>query len=81
MLTFWAAPVLLALAVLLLSWNVRPRLRGSGFTSYESMTDTDAARRTVDVTALNQVLAMYPSVDDALITTLNTDLNLDAVEP
>jgi pycsar effector protein len=40
-LTFWAALVLLVLALLLLLWNVRPRLLGSGFATYESMTDTE----------------------------------------
>jgi hypothetical protein len=40
-LTFWAALVVLALALLLLLWNVRPRLLGSGFTTYQSMTDTE----------------------------------------
>ncbi|WP_020672362.1 Pycsar system effector family protein [Amycolatopsis nigrescens] len=43
-LTFWAALVLLVLALLLLLWNVRPRLRGSGFTTYVSMTGTELTR-------------------------------------
>jgi hypothetical protein len=37
----WATLALLALAFLLLLWNVRPRLRGSGFVAYESMTDAE----------------------------------------
>ena len=41
LLIFWAALGLLAFALLLLLWNVRPRLRGSGFVTYESMTDTE----------------------------------------
>jgi hypothetical protein len=41
LLVFWAALALLALALLLLLWNVRPRLRGSGFATYESMTDAE----------------------------------------
>lgn len=40
-LVFWAALILLVLALLLLLWNVRPRLLGSGFTTYESMTDAE----------------------------------------
>lgn len=40
-LTYWAALVLLVLALLLLLWSVRPRLLGSGFATYESMTDTE----------------------------------------
>jgi hypothetical protein len=40
-LMFWGALALLALALLLLLWNVRPRLRGSGFATYESMTDVE----------------------------------------
>ncbi|MGW1680583.1 Pycsar system effector family protein [Saccharopolyspora sp. NPDC002376] len=43
-LLFWAALALLALALLLLLWSVRPRLRRSGFTTYESMTDTELLR-------------------------------------
>lgn len=38
---FWAALTLLAVALLLLLWNVRPRLRGSGFAVYASMTDVE----------------------------------------
>jgi hypothetical protein len=40
---FWAALALLACALLLLLWNVRPRLHGSGFATYESMTDVELA--------------------------------------
>lgn len=40
-LLFWSALTLLALALLLLLWSVRPRLRRSGFTTYESMTDAE----------------------------------------
>jgi hypothetical protein len=40
-LTFWAALVVLVLALLILLWNVRPRLLGSGFATYQSMTDTE----------------------------------------
>lgn len=40
----WGALVLLACALLLLLWNVRPRLRGSGFVTYESMTEADLVR-------------------------------------
>ena len=40
---FWIAMVLLAGALLLLLWNVRPRLRGSGFTTYAGMTDAELA--------------------------------------
>lgn len=43
-LLFWSALALLAVALLLLLWNVRPRLRGSGFLAYESMTDADLAQ-------------------------------------
>jgi len=43
-LMFWAALVLLVVALFLLLWNVRPRLLGSGFTAYESMTDTALAQ-------------------------------------
>jgi len=42
-LMFWAALVLLALALLVLLWNVRPRLLGSGFAIYESMTAAELA--------------------------------------
>ncbi len=41
LLLFWAAVALLAGALLLLLWNVRPRLRGSGFATYEPMTDAE----------------------------------------
>ncbi|GAA2783886.1 Pycsar system effector family protein [Saccharopolyspora taberi] len=41
---FWAALALLAVAMLLLLWNVRPRLRQSGFTTYSSMTDSELRR-------------------------------------
>jgi Family of unknown function (DUF5706) len=44
LLTFWAALILLVLALLLLLWNVRPRLSGSGFVTYESMTGRDLAQ-------------------------------------
>jgi hypothetical protein len=40
---FWAALGLLVLALLVLLWNVRPRLHGSGFATYESMSDTELA--------------------------------------
>ena len=40
-LMFWVALALLAFALLLLLWNVRPRLHGSGFATYESMTDAE----------------------------------------
>lgn len=43
-LLFWAALTLLAIALLLLLWSVRPRLRRSGFTTYESMTDAELLR-------------------------------------
>jgi hypothetical protein len=38
---FWIAIVLLAGALLLLLWNVRPRLRGSGFITYADMADDE----------------------------------------
>lgn len=44
LLIFWAALALLAVALLLLLWNVRPRLRGSGFATYQSMTNADLMR-------------------------------------
>lgn len=40
----WAALALLALALLVLLWNVRPRLRGSGFATYQSMTEPELAQ-------------------------------------
>ncbi|PKW14604.1 Pycsar system effector family protein [Saccharopolyspora spinosa] len=43
-LLFWSALTLLAVALLLLLWNVRPRLRGSGFIAVESMTDAELAQ-------------------------------------
>ncbi|WP_190818307.1 Pycsar system effector family protein [Saccharopolyspora pogona] len=43
-LLFWSALTLLAVALLLLLWNVRPRLRGSGFVAIESMTDAELAQ-------------------------------------
>lgn len=42
---FWLAIVLLAGALLLLLWNVRPRLRDSGFTTYAGMADDEFAQR------------------------------------
>jgi Family of unknown function (DUF5706) len=42
---FWLAIVLLAAALLLLLWNVRPRLRDSGFTTYAGMSDDEFAER------------------------------------
>lgn len=38
---FWVAMALLAGALLLLLWNVRPRMRGSGFTKYAGMTEDE----------------------------------------
>jgi hypothetical protein len=49
-LAFWAALVLLTLALLLLLWNVRPRLAGSGFSTYESMTDTELTQHFARIT-------------------------------
>ncbi|MGO1051514.1 Pycsar system effector family protein [Crossiella sp. CA198] len=40
---FWAALLLLGVALLLLLVSVRPRLRGSGFAVYQSMTDVELA--------------------------------------
>jgi hypothetical protein len=44
LLLFWGALALLAIALLLLLWNVRPRMQGSGFAAYESMTNTELAQ-------------------------------------
>ncbi|PXY22721.1 Pycsar system effector family protein [Prauserella muralis] len=44
---FWAALGLLTAALLLLLWNVRPRLRGSGFATYARMSDADLQRHFV----------------------------------
>lgn len=51
LLIFWAALALLALALLLLLWSVRPRLRGSGFATYESMTDAKLVQHFTRVAA------------------------------
>lgn len=40
---FWLSIGLLACALLLLLWNVRPRMRGSGFTKYAGMTEDEVA--------------------------------------
>ena len=40
----WTALALLTLALLALLWNVRPRLRGSGFATYQSMTEPELAQ-------------------------------------
>lgn len=40
---FWVAIGLLACALLLLLWNVRPRMRGSGFTKYAGMTEDEVS--------------------------------------
>ncbi|MQA07154.1 MAG: hypothetical protein GEU98_01155 [Pseudonocardiaceae bacterium] len=47
----WAALALLALALLVLLWNVRPRLRGSGFATYESMTDAELVQHFTRIAA------------------------------
>lgn len=49
LLAFWAALTLLATALLLLLWSVRPRLRGSGFAVYGTLSDAELAERITDL--------------------------------